>query len=104
MSPEIQIDAGGAPECDDLHHAAQLIEIHENADRPDTLLMRLPVNRTSAGDLEFVGDGTFEPNTNVTVVVTADGRPSECVFDGYVLSWRLHLDRTSGASTIDIWA
>jgi phage protein D len=104
VAAEIEFAVDGAPVEDDLWDAIQLLQVEENADRPDTLLMRLPVNRTPAGDLEFVGDGTFEPNTNVTVVVTADGRPSECVFDGYVLSWRLHLDRTSGASTIDIWA
>lgn len=103
MSPEIQIDAGGAPGCDDLHHAAQLIEVHENADRPDTLLIRLPVNRTSAGDLQFVGDGSFEPGSNLSVVIAAKGQAPQCIFDGYALSWRLHLDRTSSASTVDVW-
>src|SRR5439155_16090994 len=58
----------------------------------------------SAGDLQYVGDGTFEPNTNVALVVTPVGKPAQCVFDGFVLSWRLHLDRSSGASTVDIWA
>ena len=59
-----------------------------------------------AGDLQFVGDGTFEPMTNVTLTVTpaAPGSQAQCIFDGYVLSWRLHLDRTSTSSTIDIWA
>ena len=32
------------------------------------------------------------------------GRQAQCIFDGYVLSWRLHLDRASTSSTIDIWA
>jgi hypothetical protein len=101
---DVQVDAGGAPGCDDLRHAAQLIEVHENADRPDTLLMRLPVNRTGTGDLQFVGDGSFEPGSNLTVVITPTRRSPQCVFDGYVLAWRLHLDRTSSASTIDVWA
>ena len=64
------------------------------------------MNRTSAGDLQFVGDGTFEPQTNITITVTPAGPGSraQCVFDGYVLSWRLHLDRASVSSTIDVWA
>ena len=76
------------------------------SDRPGTLLLRLPVNRTPVGDLEFVGDGTFEPMTNVALTVTPSARGSrtQCIFDGYVLSWRLHLDRASISSTIDIWA
>ncbi len=32
------------------------------------------------------------------------GSQAQCIFDGYVLSWQLHLDRTSTSSTIDIWA
>ena len=66
--------------------------------------MRLPVNLTSAGDLQFVGDGTFEPYTNVSVVLTSDGQPSQCIFDGYVLSWQLHLDRVAQESSIQVWA
>lgn len=104
MTTEIRVDAGGSPGCDDLHKASQLIEVEESADRPDSLLIRLPVNRTSSGDLQFVGDGSFEPGSNVTVVVTPSGGSSQCIFDGYVLSWCLHLDRTSSASTIDVWA
>ena len=64
------------------------------------------MNRTSSGDLQFVGDGTFEPGTNITLTVTpsASGSRAQCIFDGYVLSWRLHLDRASTSSTIEVWA
>ncbi len=104
MTVQLELDVGGSPACDDLQSAVQLIEVEENADRPDTALIRLPVNRTSSGDLEYVGDGSFDPNSNVTVTVTPSGGSPQCIFDGYVLSWRLHLDRTSSASTIDVWA
>jgi hypothetical protein len=66
--------------------------------------MRVPVNRTSAGDLQYVGDGTFEPYTNVTLTVTPPSQPAQCIFDGYVLSWKLNLDRTGSTSTLDVWA
>jgi hypothetical protein len=104
MTATFQLAIDGTPAPDSLYDAIQLLEVEESADRPDSLLMRLPVNRTSSGDLEFVGDGTFEPNANVTLVVAPTGETSQCIFDGYVLSWRLHLDRTSGDSTVDVWA
>jgi hypothetical protein len=104
MTSTIALTVNGAPITVDVFGAIQLLEVEENADRPDSLLMRLPVNRTSDGDLKYVGDGTFEPYSPVTVVVTPAGQSSQCIFDGFVLSWRLHLDRTSGASTIDVWA
>jgi phage protein D len=104
VTATIQVSLDGTPIPATLYDAIQLLEVEENADRPDALLVRLPVNRTSGGDLQYVGDGTFEPSTNVTVLVTPADQPSQCIFDGYVLSWKLHLDRTSGSSTIDVWA
>ncbi|HEV8460327.1 MAG TPA: contractile injection system protein, VgrG/Pvc8 family [Gaiellaceae bacterium] len=101
---QLAIDVGGTIPCDDLHSALQLIEIEENADRPDTALLRLPVSRTSGGDLRYVGDGSFDPGSNVTFSLTPSGGETQCIFDGYVLSWRLHLDRSGSASTIDVWA
>ena len=96
---------GGAPGSRRCTTRSQLLEVEENADRPDALLMRLPVNRTSAGDLQFVGDGSFEPEHERDAWSSLPtGQAAQCIFDGYVLSWRLHLDRTSGASTIEVWA
>ena len=79
------------------------MEVEENADGPDAMMLELPVNRTPSGDLQFIDDGTFDPYTQVSAVLSAGG-PSQCIFDGYVLSWRLHLDRASAASTIRVWA
>jgi hypothetical protein len=91
---------------DEFYDAIGQMEIEESADRPGALLLQLPVNRTSDGDLEFVGDGTFEPMTNITFTAAPDaaGSTTQCVFDGYVLAWRLQLDRASASSKIDIWA
>jgi hypothetical protein len=106
VSVAVQLGVGGTPVPDAFYDAIQQLEVEESSDQPGALLLRLPVNRTSAGDLQFVGDGSFEPQTNITVTVTAaaPGSQAQCVFDGYVLSWRLHLDRTTASSTIDIWA
>lgn len=106
MSVSVQLGVGGSPVPGALYEAIKQMEVEESSDRPGALLLRLPVNRTSAGDLQFVGDGTFEPMTNVTLTVipAVQGSQAQCIFDGYILSWRLRLDRASTSSTIDIWA
>jgi phage protein D len=50
-----------------------------------------------------VNDPTFQPYTNLAVVVTADGQTPECIFDGYVLSHKLHLDRNITSSMLKVW-
>jgi hypothetical protein len=104
VTVNVQLRVGGTAAPDAFYDAIQQLEVEESSDRPGTMLLRLPVNRTSAGDLQFVGDGNFEPMTNVCVTVTPAGAGAQCIFDGYVLSWRLHMDRASTSSTIDIWA
>lgn len=103
MPSKIELALNGSAAEAALYTAIQLLEVEENADSPGALLLRLPVTRTSSGDLKYVGDGSFEPGANVTVVITVEGQESQCIFDGYVLSWHLHLDRSSGSSTIDVW-
>jgi hypothetical protein len=104
MGSTIQLSLGGTPVASAFYSTVELLEVEENADRPDALLLRVPVNRTSAGDLQYVGDGTFEPYTNITLTVTPPDQPTQCIFDGYALSWKLHLDRTGSRSTLEIWA
>jgi hypothetical protein len=106
MSVTIQLAVANTAVPESFYDAISQLEVEESSEVPGALLLRLPVNRTTAGDLQFVGDGTFEPMTNVTLTVTssAPGAQAQCIFDGYVLSWRLHLDRTTTSSTIDIWA
>lgn len=104
MTSTYQMTLGNKPVADSFYNTVELLEVEENADRPDALRLRVPVNRTSSGDLIGVGDGTFEPYTNVTVTVTPPKSGAQCIFDGYILSWKLHLDRTSGCSTLEMWA
>jgi hypothetical protein len=104
VTVNVQLQVGGTAVPDAFYDAILQLEVEESSDRPGALLLRLPVNRTSAGDLQFVGDGTFEPMTNLCVTVTPAGGGAQCIFDGYVLSWRLHMDRALTSSTVDIWA
>lgn len=104
MTVTVQLSVGGSPVPDEFYDAISQLEVEESSEGSDTLLLRLPVNRTSGGDLQFIGDGTFEPFTPITLVMTPAGKSAQCVFDGYLLAWQLHLDRSSGSSTVDMWA
>ena len=105
MSVTVQLAVDGTAVPDAFYDAVKQLEVEESSDQPGALILKLPVNRTTDGDLQYVGDGSFEPMSNVTVLVTpgASGSTPQCVFDGYVLSWRLHLDRTITNSTTEIW-
>jgi hypothetical protein len=104
MGSTIQLALDDTPVSADFYNTVELLEVEENADRPDALVMRVPVNRTSGGDLQYVGDGTLEPYTNITLTVTPPSQPTQCIFDGYALGWKLHLDRTGSCSTLEVWA
>lgn len=104
MTVTVQLAFNGVSVPQPFYSAIENLEVEESCDGPDLLVLRVPVNRTSAGDLQYVGDGTFEPYTGITMTVTPAGQSAQCVFDGYVLSWQLHLDRTTSSSTLDVAA
>jgi hypothetical protein len=82
----------GTPADSDILTALSSLEIEENADLPGALLAKLAVSRTSSGDLDFPDDARLGPFANLAVVATAEGAPDECIFDGYVVSHKLHLE------------
>jgi hypothetical protein len=95
---------GGAEPSSALTEALQSVEVEENVDGPSAMTITLPVNRASSGDLTYVDDGSFEPYTPVSVVLRTGLFSAQCVFDGYVLSWQLHLDRATAKSSVKVWA
>jgi hypothetical protein len=103
MSFALSVGQGAAPSSA-LTEALQAIEVEENVDGPSAMTITVPVNRKSSGDLTYVDDGSFEPYTPVSVVLRAGRFSAQCVFDGYVLSWRLHLDRATAKSSVKVWA
>jgi hypothetical protein len=104
VTVSVQVALHGTPVPQAFYSSIESLEVEESCEGPDLLVLRVPVNRTSSGDLQYVGDGTFEPYTPISMVVTPSGQGAQCVFDGYVLSWQLHLDRTSSSSTLDVAA
>jgi hypothetical protein len=82
------------------------LEVEENADLPGAFQLTLPIATEGAAgseDLTLVGDERWKPYARVAVVITPDGGADDCIFDGYVLSHRLHLDRGTTAASLRIW-
>src|SRR5437016_2376459 len=103
MAHSYQILVGGEPVDATLYGAIETLEIEENADLPGAFQLTVPVMRDPSGDLTFVNDDAFQPLANVAVVVTADGQSPECIFDGYVLSQKLHLDRGATSARLTVF-
>jgi phage protein D len=96
-----QILVEGAPVTSDFYDALASVEVEENADMPDALRLRLPVS-TKDKDLTWVGDAKLKPFANVAVVVTDENGSTQCIFDGYVLAHRVHLEAGITASTLEV--
>jgi hypothetical protein len=95
----IQLD--GQTMDDNFYDQLISLEVEENADLPGAVQLTLPVN-ASNGDITFVND-TLKPFTNIAVVITPDSGSAECIFDGYVLTQRLHMERGVVASKLEVW-
>jgi phage protein D len=111
-----------------LYTAISSLEVEESLDLPGAVQLNVPLNRTDSGDLDYVSDSRFQPLVNLAVVVTpaagsAAGSPaaalgsaasalgvggsgspsSQCIFDGYILSVKLHLETGNTNSTLSAW-
>jgi hypothetical protein len=96
----------GAPAGEDLYGALSTIEVEENVDLPGAIRLHLPVDRTDAGDLTFVGDARLGPFAALAVVTRVEGGGAaapECVFDGLVLAHKLHLDAGTANATLEVY-
>jgi hypothetical protein len=91
----------GAPAAD-LMGAASTIEIEENLDLPSAMSMHLPVSRSAKGDLTMVSERRFRPFADLSFVATTEAGP-QCLFDGLVLSHKLHVARSGTQSTLEVW-
>jgi hypothetical protein len=83
-----------------------LLEVDENAELPGAIQLTLPVTtrgNSATEDLTQVEDAHFRPFSHIAVVVKIDGRRDECIFDGYVLSHKIHLEAGTTASSLRVW-
>lgn len=103
MTSTFQLLLNGTPADSSLITTMASLEVEENADLPGAVQINLPVTRTSGGDLLYINDSGFQPLANLAVVATAPGKSPQCIFDGYVLSHKLHLETGITASTLQVW-
>ncbi|WP_287131217.1 hypothetical protein, partial [Candidatus Cyanaurora vandensis] len=87
----------------DFYADLALLEVEENADLPGAVQLTLPVSRSAQGDLTQVSEGRFRPLARVAVVARAADQADECIFDGYILAHKLHLQTGITASTLTVW-
>lgn len=108
MADVFQVLFGDEPQEADEGFYGQLasLEVEENADLPGAIQLVLPISVAGpqgSEDLTYLDDERFKPYGRVAVVATPDGGDSECIFDGYVLAHRIHLDRGTTAATLRVW-
>jgi phage protein D len=88
---------------DDFYQSMGSLEVEENIDLPGAFQFTLPVSRTGDGDLTYVSEDLIKPFTNVAVVATPDGGSDQCIFDGFILSHKLHVQTGIVNSTLEVW-
>jgi hypothetical protein len=98
-----QLLLGGTPVDAGLYPDIGTLEVEENAELPGALQFDLPVDSAN-NDLTRVGDALVQPYANLAVVVSVDGQDPQCIFDGLVLSNKLHLEKGVTNSKLVIWA
>jgi len=127
MAASYQFTINGQPADPVLYTSVASLEIEESMDMPGALQLTLPVVRSNDGDLAYVSDARFAPLANIAVVATAgtggaagaaggaigaavsavgsggNGSTAQCIFDGYVLSHKLHLETGITKSTLVVW-
>jgi hypothetical protein len=108
MADGFQVFFGdGATAADDAFYAGLTsVEVEENADLPGAVQLTLPISTQGTSgneDLTLVGDDRFKPYARLAVVATPDGGAGACIFDGYVLSHKIQVDRGTTAASLQVW-
>ncbi len=102
MGQSYKLLLNGAEVDADVYGAIPALEVEENAELPGAIQLSLPVD-SADDDLSRLGDAVVAPYANLAVVVSTDDKPDECIFDGYVLSHKLHLEKGTTNSTLEVW-
>jgi hypothetical protein len=127
MANNYTLTLSGAPVDDALRQLLSTTEVEESMDMPAAIQLTLPVSRSSGGDITYISDPRFGPQAAVTLVATAGGSgaggtatgavgavasalgggaappAAQCIFDGYFLSQKIHLETGLTNSTLTVW-
>jgi hypothetical protein len=99
-----QLVLGGTPVADSFYEKIMMLEAEESAELPGALLLQLAVSRTAAGEVSPTDDPGLQPTSSIAVVATAGDSVPECVFDGYILAHKLHLEPGLTNSQLSVMA
>jgi hypothetical protein len=97
-----QVLFDGTPAGQDFYDMISRLEVEENADLPGAISLQLPV-AAEDGELTWVGDRRIAPYANIAVVATPPDGDQHCIFDGYVLTHKVHMPSGPAGATVDVW-
>lgn len=114
----------GCPADADLYASIVTLEVEESMDLPAALQLKLPISRTGSGEYSYLSDARYQPLANLSIVANPGpgGAPGtldcaqdavsaafsttstpQCIFDGYALSHKIHLEGGATNSTLTVW-
>jgi hypothetical protein len=97
------LNLAGSPIDDTLAGSLSSLEVEENADFPGALNLTFTVSPDGSGDYDVPNNSSLAPLTNVSVVAAPEDGTAQCIFDGAVLSHRLHVDSGTTSSRLTVW-
>jgi phage protein D len=127
MASSYQLLLGGQQADQTLYTLVAEAVVEESMDLPAAIQVTVPVSRSSGGDLTYIDDPRFAPMAQIAIVATAGGSGAsgvaagaagavasalgsgaappgaQCIFDGYVLSQKIHLETGTTNSTLVVW-
>lgn len=127
MASSYQLLLNGQQADSTLYTLITSVEVEESMDLPAAVQITLPVSRASGGELTYIDDPRFAPLAPVAIVTTAGGSgaqnvatgavgataaavgggaappATQCIFDGYVLSHKIHLETGLTNATLAVW-
>ncbi|HLA20238.1 MAG TPA: hypothetical protein VJZ74_02145 [Pseudolabrys sp.] len=103
MAGSFQLILNGTPVDDGFYTDMGALEVEENVDLPGAILIKLPVSSDDNGDLTYVSDDRFQPFATVAVVAQQEDAPDQCIFDGFVLSSKLHVTTGAVGCSLEVW-
>jgi phage protein D len=125
MASSWQLLLNGQQADQDLYTLIGSVDVEESMDLPGAIEIVMTLARSSSGDLTYVSDPRFAPLASVSVVATAAGGAAgvaggavgaagaalgggaasntQCIFDGYVLSQKMHLETGTTNSKLTVW-
>jgi phage protein D len=127
MGATYQLLLGGQQADQTLYTLITSVEVDESMDMPAAVQISLPISRSNGGDLSYIDDPRFAPMATVSIVAMAGGSGasgvatgavgavaaavgggsappgSQCIFDGYMLSQKIHLETGVTNATLTAW-